>query len=90
MGNAAFVARFNVASEIHANITMWLAFQASLPNITLPETSLSIQLVLFVPPQEGPQSDASQEQLGVDDGYAAEMVGEANASDILEDYVRHA
>ncbi|CAI5534401.1 unnamed protein product [Closterium sp. Naga37s-1] len=34
------------------------------------------------------QSDASQEQLGVDDGYAAEVVGEANANDILEDYMK--
>ncbi|GJP43027.1 hypothetical protein CLOM_g2533 [Closterium sp. NIES-68] len=87
VGNAAFVARFNahVADS-------WRIVNRSdiIPTVPKLMGYRHVCCPVYLSPG-GPsgdlQSDASKEEIGVDDGYAAEVVGEANPNDILEDYM---
>ncbi|CAI5495001.1 unnamed protein product [Closterium sp. Naga37s-1] len=88
VGNAAFVARFNVYMRDSWRIVNRADIVPTVPKLM---GYRHVCCPVYLSPG-GPsgdlQSDASQEQLGVDDGYAAEVVGEANANDILEDYMK--
>ncbi|CAI6001589.1 unnamed protein product [Closterium sp. NIES-64] len=88
VGNAAFVARFNVYMCDSWRIVNRADIVPTVPKLM---GYRHVCCPVYLSPG-GPsgdlQSDASQEQLGVDDGYAAEVVGEANANDILEDYMK--
>ncbi|CAI5472913.1 unnamed protein product [Closterium sp. Yama58-4] len=88
VGNAAFVARFNVYMKDSWRIVNRADIVPTVPKLM---GYRHVCCPIYLSPG-GPsgdlQADASQEQLGVDDGYAAEVVGEANANDILEDYMK--
>ncbi|CAI7853987.1 unnamed protein product, partial [Closterium sp. NIES-53] len=88
VGNAAFVARFNVYMRDSWRIVNRADIVPTVPKLM---GYRHVCCPVYLSPG-GPsgdlQSDASQEQLGVDDGYAAEVVGESNANDILEDYMK--
>ncbi|CAI5461435.1 unnamed protein product [Closterium sp. Yama58-4] len=88
VGNAAFVARFNVYMKDSWRIVNRADIVPTVPKLM---GYRHVCCPVYLSPG-GPsgdlQADASQEQLGVDDGYAAEVVGEANANDILEDYMK--